>query len=64
MLNSSVISSTQTSALAIVEAFCDVLSYYEMLKKVNAENETTVDVLTDLQALLEQNLEDICLWVK
>ena len=61
----------------MIDSFCDLLSYYEMLNMITTEtfenataiNQTTeghtmtVNVLTDLQVLLRQNLMDMCSWV-
>ena len=55
--------STSQTALAAVDKFCDLLSYYDMLRKVNSGNSSEDSEFIDLQVILTQNLKDVCLWV-
>ena len=51
----------------MIDSFCDLLGYYEMVKKVtnqSSENGTlTIEVFHNIQVLLEHNLENTCAWV-
>ena len=70
-LNELMASSDNSVSQTVVNTFCNLLSYYEMMKvtEVNSSgngtdaNGTSADSLSYLQVLVRQNLQDTCHWV-
>ena len=59
--------STETGPRAVVDTFCDLLTYHEMMKVIadnSSGNGTSTDALPNVKTLVLQNLKDTCHWVR
>ena len=59
--------SAENGPVAVVDTFCNLLSYHETMKLIavnGSGNGTSVNTLLHIQTLIKHNLQDTCQWVR